>query len=445
MTNELANNQMKSVKNIFKILLVVCVITLATYIYSSINEDNTVKDLRAAPRDNRVCRDIFEIGRRSKNMSSMIDLAVKLIKRKREKKLFMPQVFYEIVGYESPSMIRKVTDGSGLQYTNFTISKTWRFQQTQGQLPHLACRMREMQAEDLRMCVARRHESVGSTHIAYVGDSRIRQHLEVLLDLIRSLQPRITTHLGEVITVETFLGEEGLKNWRKYKHNFRVECSQAPGLIVDFHWAAFIDRGQTPRNEGDVMVGALDLLHRWIKAPQDQIPDIIVLNTGAWQLMDIKPTVLQQIDEAAVSVMSTLRPLLQNLSTRATLVWALPDPFKEYISHDFSNKGHFTQQENDILEWLLNAQMELQPSGVVIWDSFLPVAYASRSDCMHLYDKNIELNSLPTFSTFSSQISWHCVERMHVGLEALSVAVQMVLNHVCNPYMTGDYCCSKFN
>ncbi|KAK8734640.1 hypothetical protein OTU49_005910, partial [Cherax quadricarinatus] len=112
---------------------------------------------------------------------------------------------------------------------------------------------------------------------AYVGDSRIRQHLEVLLDLIRSLQPRITTHLGEVITVETFLGEEGLKNWRKYKHNFRVECSQAPGLIVDFHWAAFIDRGQTPRNEGDVMVGALDLLHRWIKAPQDQIPDIIVL------------------------------------------------------------------------------------------------------------------------------------------------------------------------
>nr|XP_053642021.1 uncharacterized protein LOC128695433 isoform X2 [Cherax quadricarinatus] len=387
MTNELANNQMKSVKNIFKILLVVCVITLATYIYSSINEDNTVKDLRAAPRDNRVCRDIFEIGRRSKNMSSMIDLAVKLIKRKREKKLFMPQVFYEIVGYESPSMIRKVTDGSGLQHTNFTISKTWRFQQTQGQLPHLACRMREMQAEDLRMCVARRHESVGSTHIAYVGDSRIRQHLEVLLDLIRSLQPRITTHLGEVITVETFLGEEGLKNWRKYKHNFRVECSQAPGLIVDFHWAAFIDRGQTPRNEGDVMVGALDLLHRWIKAPQDQIPDIIVL----------------------------------------------------------SNKGHFTQQENDILEWLLNAQMELQPSGVVIWDSFLPVAYASRSDCMHLYDKNIELNSLPTFSTFSSQISWHCVERMHVGLEALSVAVQMVLNHVCNPYMTGDYCCSKFN
>lgn len=73
--------------------------------------------------------------------------------------------------------------------------QTWRLQQTKGQLPHLACRLRELRDEDIRICVQRRRETVGSTHIAYVGDSRVRQHVEVLLDHIRHLQPKITTHL----------------------------------------------------------------------------------------------------------------------------------------------------------------------------------------------------------------------------------------------------------
>nr|XP_045604389.1 uncharacterized protein LOC123762114 [Procambarus clarkii] len=435
---------MKFTKKISKRIFVIVVVTLATFGFM-IGATITMQPVPRSPEgDGGVCTDIFEIGERAENMSSMMELAVRVIRKKRKMKMFAPFTFYEIVSYEMPSMVREVADGSGLNHSNVTLTQTWRLQQTKGQLPHLACRLRELRDEDIRICVQRRRETVGSTHIAYVGDSRVRQHVEVLLDHIRHLQPKITTHLGEVITVEKFLGEEGLKNWKKYKHDFRIECTRAFGLIVDFHWAALIDKGEKPPSgEEATKIGALDLLHRWLEAPSDQIPDLIILNTGAWQLMQHKPTVLQQIDEAAISVMTTLRPLLHHLASRSTVVWALPDPFKEYVSHDFSGKGHFTQQTNDILEWLLNAQIDLQAPGVIIWDSFLPVAYASRSDCIKLYAENVDLNYLPKFSVFPGQLSWHCSERMHVGFEALSVAVQMVLNHICNPHLGGNYCCSN--
>lgn len=320
----------------------------------------------------------------------------------------------------------------------------WRLEQTEGQLPHLACRLRQFTAEDVGRCVGRRRwRGSGTTHIAYVGDSRIRQHVEVLIDLLRDLQPRITTYKGVVLTPEQFLGAEGMMHWKKYKHDFRVECVRAPGLMVDFHWAALIDKGGAPRGkEGETRVGALHLIRRWLRAPKGRLPDVVILNTGAWQLMDVKQTIMDQIDDAAVTVMKKMRPMLKRLATRTTLVWALPDPFKEYISHIFGHTGHYTQQSNEVLEWLLNAQISLQPPGIIIWDSFLPIAFVARSDCMHFYAANISENLLGKFSNFLSFITWQCFERMHVGLEALSVAVQMVLNHVCNPYMVGMYCCS---
>lgn len=82
------------------------------------------------PVNNHVCTDIFEIGKKSKNMSSIMDLAVRVIARKKSKNLFVSFPFYEVLGYESPSMIREVSDGSGLAGTNLTqaqvSSLSWR-------------------------------------------------------------------------------------------------------------------------------------------------------------------------------------------------------------------------------------------------------------------------------------------------------------------------------
>lgn len=85
-----------------------------------------------------------------------------------------------------------------------------------------------------------------------------------------------------MLTPDQFLGIEGMLQWKKYKHNFRVECVGAPGLLVEFHWAALIDKGGAPPGqEGETRVGALHLLRRWIKAPKEDLPDMIILSESS--------------------------------------------------------------------------------------------------------------------------------------------------------------------
>lgn len=105
--------------------------------------------------------------------------------------------------------------------------------------------------------------------------------------------------------------------------------------------------------------------------------------------------------------------------------------------------GKYTQQTNAILEWVLNGQAQLVPPRVLVWDSFLPVSHAALSDCITFLSKNLDIKKLPAYSIFKPEITWHCTERMHVGFEALLVAAQMMINHICNPFMDEKgYCCS---
>ncbi|XP_047477246.1 uncharacterized protein LOC125030922 isoform X2 [Penaeus chinensis] len=325
----------------------------------------------------------------------------------------------------------------------------WRLQQVGGRLPHLACSLREYSGKDIGTCVGLRAKAGKTTHIMYIGDSRIRQHIEVLLDHMRDLDFIITTYQGQVITVEDFLGQKGSKQWFKYKHNFRVETSSSPRFILDYHWASDIQkRGNAREAEAagklpNYHVGAIDLLNTLKDAPEGTLPDLILLNTGAWQLMDIKGNIIDQVDSTAIEVMQVLYPLLNHLSELTTVVWALPDSFKEFMLHDFGSTGKYTQQTNAILEWVLNGQAQLLPPRVLVWDSFLPVSHAALSDCIMFLSKNLDIKKLPAYSIFKPEITWHCTERMHVGFEALFVAAQMTINHICNPFMDEKgYCCS---
>ena len=59
-------------------------------------------------------------------------------------------------------------------------------------------------------------------------------------------------------------------------------------------------------------------------------------DTGAWQLSGkAGHTEMEQLDLTSVSVMTSLYPVLSTLATRTTVVFNLPDPFKEHIVHDF--------------------------------------------------------------------------------------------------------------
>ncbi|KAK4300681.1 hypothetical protein Pmani_027134 [Petrolisthes manimaculis] len=417
-------------------------------ISSSINSKEYAKDNQqyfSHTIGRGVCRDLFEIGKTSTNMTEFMVMAVNFIRDTKELKEYMLNVYYDVIGYSSPHMVRILNGSSaasGVAGTNVSIVQGWRLEQlVEGRLAHLSCRLRMFGAREVEKCMARRPRNI--TRITYIGDSRIRMHVEMLLDLLRPLNPTVTTSEGRVITVSDFLGDKGQSEWKKYKRNFVVECSV--GLVLEFRWAPFL-HSPTIDPEGfqsEFKMGGLKFLEDVANAETDKLPDLLLLgracltsaDTGAWQLHDIKVTVLQQIDLSGVVAMKTLDSVLSRLAQRTTVVWALPDPFKDHIFHDFSRFSHYTQQTSMMLEWLLNAQLSFLPPGVIIWDSFLPVAYASITDCINIYMHGVNISYLPEYSNFEPSVTWQCFERMHIGLEAISVAVQMVLNHICNPFM----------
>ncbi|XP_042857527.1 uncharacterized protein LOC122243850 [Penaeus japonicus] len=144
--------------------------------------------------DSAICKDIFEIGKLSPNMSKMVELGVGILKTRKKKRRFLYEYFYDIIGYAQPHMAMTTAKGRGLNGTNVAVKKQWRFQQVDGQLPHLACGLREYDGKDVATCTRLRAKAGKTTHIMYIGDSRIRQHVEVLLDHIRDLDLVITTH-----------------------------------------------------------------------------------------------------------------------------------------------------------------------------------------------------------------------------------------------------------
>ena len=98
-----------------------------------------------------------------------------------------------------------------------------------------------------------------------------------------------------------------------------------------------------------------------------------------------------------------------------------------------------------MLEWLSSIHASLLPKNVIIWDSFLPIVKAAIRDCITVNVQQITPEELPNYSNFTSGMTWMCWERMHTGFEALQIAVQMVLNYMCNQYFSADeLCCNNF-
>lgn len=95
---------------------------------------------KPAPEENKtsemsnVCRDVFEIGKASPNMTTWMADAVDVIRERKSKKQFMPGVYYEYLGYESPSMVNIVNDSSGLMGTNVTMAKVRKVGMRQGEV-----------------------------------------------------------------------------------------------------------------------------------------------------------------------------------------------------------------------------------------------------------------------------------------------------------------------
>lgn len=76
------------------------------------------------------------------------------------------------------------------------------------------------------------------------------------------------------------------------------------------------------------------------------------------------------------------------------------------------------------------AREALAGSGVVIWDSTVPLSRLYIFQCWRVQEM--------TPVTFW----WKCKDELHVGYNAVEQYADMLLNHVCNKYMSlaSDYC-----
>ncbi|RXG55785.1 hypothetical protein Avbf_16020, partial [Armadillidium vulgare] len=115
------------------------------------------------------------------------------------------------------------------------------------ELPYLPCRLLKYRAKDFGICERRRFEKGKTIYLSFVGDSRIRYHLETLLDILRPFNLSIQTFEGDKISVDDFLGLKGNSQWAKYKNKVNVTSSDLPGLFLEFIWAPNLHRGsKTP-------------------------------------------------------------------------------------------------------------------------------------------------------------------------------------------------------
>ena len=86
------------------------------------------------------------------------------------------------------------------------------------------------------------------------------------------------------------------------------------------------------------------------------------------------------------------------------------------------------------MEWITLSQMKLRTPGVLWWDSFYPVAEKSKQDC--------NSSQWPIQPSLKFKESWKCQDAVHMNPGSLVLAVQMLVNQICNEFMPPDgYCC----
>ena len=93
------------------------------------------------------------------------------------------------------------------------------------------------------------------------------------------------------------------------------------------------------------------------------------------------------------------------------------------------------------MEWVTLSQMKLKTPGILWWDSFYPVAENSMEECDNLSN---DKQKRPVHPSLKYKDSWNCLDGLHMNPGSLVVAVQMLVNQMCNEFMPPDgYCCDR--
>ncbi|ROT61676.1 hypothetical protein C7M84_020524 [Penaeus vannamei] len=254
----------------------------------------------------------------------------------------------------------------------------------------------------------------GTAHWVLVGDSHLRYLFDVLIRRARGvgLQYR-KKDSDEWLPAHLLL--------RGFRLNTTYEDFKARHLAVPFRvtflWDPLLRRVPT-------------LVKGWEEG-RHSAPTLVILGSGLHWMLETESLYKESGPDAAMGVYSDhLHSLLHDLTRLANTV---PTIFKllddVQTAHDNSQIHPQYNVENfDLFNRV--SRNALAGTGVLVWDSGLPLAQAYTREC------------LATHVVTYPDYRWKCHDARHVGYILVEQYGDMIFNFACNKYMdlSSDFC-----
>ncbi|KAG7165415.1 hypothetical protein Hamer_G007245, partial [Homarus americanus] len=163
---------------------------------------------------------------------------------------------------------------------------------------------------------------------------------------------------------------------------------------------------------------------KWEQQPH-HTPSLVLLGTALWWMKDNEAIYVNFGAKAAADLyedyLRILRDRLSRLAKTTTVIFKLVDDVPVRTRNPKS-KTAFGVRNNFVLYNQLAVQ-ELGNTGVIIWNSTVPLSLAYTKECT----KNFR-NTPPWYQ-------WKCEDQGHVGYILVYQYVDMVLNDFCGKYL----------
>ncbi|KAG7161830.1 uncharacterized protein LOC121874669 [Homarus americanus] len=190
-------------------------------------------------------------------------------------------------------------------------------------------------------------------------------------------------------------------------------------------------------------------LEDWVTS--EVVPDVIVVGFGTWHILmrqthgELEPfTKLHLLGHPLVHTLTQLAHMTRLLSwSQSRYRWfnLESDDVSRYNTPPEDYFGHllYMNQFNDTIPlvdtWI---RTMLRSTGAWQWDTTLPFNLANLKECQALRRAGFYNHS------FYKGRWWNCNDVHHASYETNSVEIQMLLNLLCNTYLTNtqQHCCS---
>ncbi|XP_063597975.1 uncharacterized protein LOC134774583 [Penaeus indicus] len=245
---------------------------------------------------------------------------------------------------------------------------------------------------------------------AFIGDSHTRYLVCAILSLMEGpeFQCRIPEFQGEWRNIDYFLDK--LPSCQ-YKGEFiMIRHVFSPFTLTYYH---------------DVYLTNLPKLVQQWETEERPRPNFVVMNTGNHWMRYLESTYLEKGVKTAGKIfekhLHTIAPVISRLARTATVIFKMQDDLQvAYIEKP--RVKSFTVDH--IREYNALYKQALENTGVVFWDSTLPLSRAYNQECLR------------NPRHFGDTLWWMCKDVVHVGYILVNQYADMVLNAACGRRMS---------